>query len=211
MTYDTKRDRGGLSESDRELLAGEADFQYQTSEDKARRRVKDRIRNTLLDFPLILDCLADDDLEDILTSSEGQSQRDLERSLASMIGLVYLAARDGDLGFEEFLSWGIQQAVTRDHGGIPNVFVDVEFDLDVEVQLENFKKADIERAIDRIEAGEADALREQERAEVLDLAIAEGLIDTDALREADLERYGTGVSEPWSSDPDPDDSNASEE
>ena len=193
MTQDQDRGRGGLTPEDRAFLSGETEYQYQQSEVNTRRRIRERVRNTLLDFPLLLYYLADDDFEQMIDSFEGMTQRrELKRALASMVGFVYFESLTGDRGFEYYIARGIERAEDRRHQEVANVHAEVN-NLDVTLTLDSFSKPDFDRTLERIESGDLDSLTGRERAEILKVLVGADMIDTDALREANLKRYGTGV------------------
>lgn len=107
---DGERDRGILSPADRAYLRGEADLASVQSERNARARIRDRVRDGLLDFELLVEHLSERDrglvFEERL-DAEGTAAFD---ALVSAVAFLYAGVGDTDLTFETVLSEGVNLA-----------------------------------------------------------------------------------------------------
>lgn len=108
------RDRGILSQADREYLRGETTFATQQSERNARARIRDRIYNAILDFEYLVEHLEDRDRELVFEKRfENMDGTDALDAMVSAMAFLYLATGDTDLEFESVLSEGINVAEAK--------------------------------------------------------------------------------------------------
>jgi len=106
-----ERDRGILSESDRNYLRGETTLGSVQSERNTRARIRDRAYDGLLDFELLVDRLDDHDRRLVFENrSEGTETFD---ALVSAVAFIYQATSDTGLDFETVLKEGINVAEAK--------------------------------------------------------------------------------------------------
>lgn len=92
-----RRDRGIISHDDRRYLKGLSDMEYASSERKARMRIRNRIRDALLDFSILMENLETRDREQVFFRSENMGRdfsHDLEDALVDAVALFYLGLSD---------------------------------------------------------------------------------------------------------------------
>lgn len=147
---DLERDRGFLTDADRELLITKGqNLGSDQSRRNARRRVRDRTRNAIIDFDILARHLAPEDRRQIFEESEDEWQRPFQAGQKAMIEFLYtgLAETDPEMDFETILRSGVHDAVLEDTPS-PAV-VNVTFDVETEVQY------DIDSAREKFEGGDA--------------------------------------------------------
>jgi len=77
MPENTRADpRGCLTQTDREYLRGEKEYDRKTSESHRKAAIRDRIQETLYDFSLLLEHLPDDQLQKTLTGETFTAEED---------------------------------------------------------------------------------------------------------------------------------------
>lgn len=130
----TDRDRGIITENDREWLAGEREYSNKGGRWKVKNRVKDRLLEATRDFEY-LERMPDDDRREVFqeerTDSATYRQYDLEDeisdSVLAAVGFYLRTADDADIPPEEFLEGAFQR-------GLPGV---AEANVAVDLRDEN--------------------------------------------------------------------------
>lgn len=137
---DRDRDRGILTPTDREFLLGESEIESKSqSERNARARIRKRLRNAVLDFPILLEHLEDRDLKQVFDPDVLWHEIDV--AIPAGIGLLYL---DDEEVFETRVLHGIKSAEIRKG-----------YDADVTVDIEVDRELSIDRLAERVaEAGD---------------------------------------------------------
>lgn len=141
--YDVERDRGILTQADREYLVGEKEFEYQQSEINTRRRIRERILEGLRDLELVVNELSEQDEENLRDELD-----EIERFLGTVpaVRLVYsLVGHDIDQ-FEDVVSTAIFDA----ERGRDASSGEVE---DVDVTINVSRSPDVDRIYTRFEEG----------------------------------------------------------
>lgn len=132
---DSERGRGILGRSDRKFLVGDSDIEPKSqSERNARARIRDRLRNAILDFPILLEHLEDRDLEQVLQPDV--LYNDVTAAIPAAIGLLYL---DDEEVFQTRVQQGIKKAEVRKG-----------WDADVTVDIDVERKTSVEDLADRV-------------------------------------------------------------
>ncbi|MFA9503249.1 hypothetical protein ACERIM_10755 [Natrinema sp. H-ect1] len=116
------RPSGLLTYDDREYLFGQKDLEEHV-EAQSRQRLRDRIRNGLLDFELLLGCLDEQEIETIFSDMTPPPAPNQSRGIevydgaAFTIGFLYHAiSTQTSVDFEEIVEKGIEQASSyREH------------------------------------------------------------------------------------------------
>lgn len=111
------RDRGVLTDSDREYLrlSNEERFEEYSAPARSQRwsAIRDRVSNAILDYPLLADELEDDRLEDIVDDvidAEADVPGGLVEGLKAQARFVYRVSRAANLKGEELIEDAIDEA-----------------------------------------------------------------------------------------------------
>lgn len=110
------RDRGILTPADRRVLVGKADFPPgSNSMRKARQRIRDRIRDSMLDFYILLNYLEERDLKLAFNQSgpEPVSYDDVISVFPAAIGFLYAASIANPKVDESTFATRVQQGITN--------------------------------------------------------------------------------------------------
>lgn len=114
----TARDRGIITENDREWLAGEREYSNKGGRWKVKNRVKDRLLEATRDFEY-LERMPDDDRREVFRQERDDSatyrQYDLDDeisdSVLAAVGFYLRTADDADIPPEEFLEGAFQRGL----------------------------------------------------------------------------------------------------
>jgi len=129
-----------LTEADRRYLRGEEQFDNENTENAKRHRIRERIRNGILDFSVVRSELERSDARMVYDTDN----RDvLDDAMIDALAFLYL----GSDGFEKMIGEGIERAVEEyTEFSMPGVRVRIHIDDKDEVPLEEI--------IDMITSGE---------------------------------------------------------
>lgn len=131
---DPERDRGILTQADRELLLDDKELQPQ-SEREARQRIRNRLENALLDIQLLHRRIRESDRESVADSTIPDSDEGnllLMENLAFMFRLVMDTSGDMDRSLVRYKE-GNQDAVESELRRVEkNVLIDVEVSIDID-------------------------------------------------------------------------------
>lgn len=128
-----------LTPTNREYLRGEKELDG-AAERALRSRIRKRIQAGLRDFSIILDRLADDDLDKVFSESvetRGGSQMPISDTISRVIAVLYLGLPRGDDDPRKpdddpvatVIATGIERALTRRGGAVASVSVEVDVEL----------------------------------------------------------------------------------
>lgn len=154
MNTDADRERGLLSPADRAYLLGEREMSHDQSRRNAEARIRNRIRDGILDFDLLLHTLAAKDREQVF--ADVHTDDELLDGLRAMIAFAYVGAREQGLPFEEVLVPAVrssEEAIAAKRAGA-TVSVDVAFD------VETTEADTIDGVVARLESGDPVTPRE---------------------------------------------------
>lgn len=139
---ETDRTRGLFTESDRQFLLGEKEYEYEQSSINKRRDIRNRIHHTFLDFKF-LRYLSESERDKLFSELD---LREVHEGVSDLIAFVY-AGTDGNVhAIEEIVKSGLSKAEVGGFagykGGVRNVEVDIEltFEHDVEEIYKRFKQ-----------------------------------------------------------------------
>lgn len=141
-----ERPRGILSPADRRFLRGEADLRSDQSAYDARYRIRQRLRDALLDFSLLFESLDDRDRTQVF------EDEDLAGAIVDAVAFLYQGAGEGDRPREVLFTEGLQRAERRRTGGQPTAHVEVA----------TVDGDELERIVESVEAGRFHELSESE-------------------------------------------------
>jgi hypothetical protein len=138
----TDRKRGLFTESDRQFLLGNKEYEHQQSSINKRRDIRNRIHHTFLDFQF-LRYLSESERDKLFSEIES---RELHHSVSDLIAFIY-GGTDGNIqAIEEMVKSGLSKAeiggLDGYQGGARNVGVDIEliFEHEVEEIYKRFKQ-----------------------------------------------------------------------
>ena len=163
----TERDRGILTERDRDYLLGEVTYQDQQQQRNRRRHIRNRLKNGIIDFG-ILNRLEPRDRKQIVASlndSSIESQKDIKsesdlltEGLIGAIRFLYLLSYDADLPFEDILQQGVRKGEKERTGRLVSG-VDLEINYSQTSPNESNERALGELAGQSLSSEEKDAVR----------------------------------------------------
>jgi len=161
----TDRDRGVLTEADREYLRGEKELS-EGSEFNTKRRIRRRVKNALLDFSILFDHLDQEERRKIFTSAEEEREPFIE-ALSAFFAFVYRETYPTTHipSFKYFLKEGIRRA-ERDMAGTDLHEVDVKFD----VTPISINSIDLDDVAHKVRFGKWEELSEVEMRHFLKVA-----------------------------------------
>ncbi|WP_049928532.1 hypothetical protein [Halopiger goleimassiliensis] len=144
-----ERDRGILTPADRAYLRGETQLASDQSERNARSRIRNRVRESIRDFEVLIEHLPERDrrlvFEKQFDELDGPAAYD---ALVSAIAFLYLGVEDTDFAVEELLGEGINVA-------------EAKRDRSASVTFERtYHSLSTETLLDRLEGGESLSLTE---------------------------------------------------
>ena len=175
LIYDPDRDRGILTPSDREFLLGRKTDYTEHSKKQKRNRIRRRIRNAILDFPIIFDHLDDRDRETVF-DPEDDERAAYTQGIVDMLAFLHLGTMGYSTPFKDMLARGVakgeQELASSDYR-----MVNVYFNVDPVGRI------DADEVIDKLEDGQFDEIADEElRAFVRLLAESKGF-SPDPMRE----------------------------
>lgn len=138
----------GLSRADREYLAsGGETVENEGTDVNTRIRIRERIRESIVDFWLIAEYLSDHDRDLIFRESDDDWDNwELEIGLKSAMQFFYAALENNDfVDFETVLTSAIHDAERRARRGA--ALIEVEFDVEVDEQFH------VQEAYDKFQRG----------------------------------------------------------
>lgn len=146
---------GLLTRSDREWLLGEKTYEDADDERRARLRMRERIRNGLRDFILLVHHLDERDraqlLRDVTTQipdPDEELRHDELGGLCHAIGFLYTIAAEGNLPFDELIELGAHIAI--------GAGFDDQFAVNrVDVTIEDHLSEPVEVALEKLQDGES--------------------------------------------------------
>lgn len=109
-----ERDRGVLSPADRAYLRGERTYGSVQAERNTRARIRQRVYDSLLDFELLVEHLAERDRELVFGDDVAAAGTEGFDALVSAVAFLFDGVERTDLDFETVLREGINLAVARD-------------------------------------------------------------------------------------------------
>ncbi|SDM50543.1 hypothetical protein SAMN04487949_1889 [Halogranum gelatinilyticum] len=174
------RDRGILTPDDRKFLKGKKEFSSEQSERDARYRIRKRVKNSILDFSILLHHLDERDRKQVFSKHMAKSSDDeisseklrefvestmFSQGISDAISLLYLGVSDAGDSFEAVLKEGVAGAEESKGYLVDSVSVDIDV---------SRGKPDMEDLVSKLNSGEP--LSEEEIRAVIN----SGQFDIDA-------------------------------
>lgn len=134
---ESDRDRGLITSENRAFLRGETEYAHEQSAINARRRIRERVRNSVLDFSIVFEHLSEDDLravveevkeEDFSHSGGPQPERTFGQGMVDMVAFAILCADELGTDFETLAGAAIRRYAERMDTQLENVDVNIEVD-----------------------------------------------------------------------------------
>lgn len=129
------RDRGILTPENRAFLRGETEYEYEQSAINARRRIRERVRNSILDFAIVFEYLSEDDLRAVVEEVKEQNpthreqlqpEREFGDGMVDTVAFAGLCASELGSDFETLASAAIRRHAEKVDLRVDTVDVDVE-------------------------------------------------------------------------------------
>lgn len=184
---DADRPRGILTPSDRDFLLGRKTDYTEHSKKQKRNRIRRRVRNAVLDFSILYECLEDRDRKTVFDPDD-ENRDAYTRGITDMLAFLHLGTMGYVTPFKDMLSEGVSKSEQR-LAGSDYRMVQVEFNVDPVGQI------DVDEVIAKIEADEFERITDEElRAFVRLLSMSEEFAPDD-VREGLNERVDEFVAE----------------
>lgn len=182
-----ERDRGMLTDTDRQFLWGVKTYDSKVTRSERRRAIRERVEHTLLDL-FYLTMLDDDQRERVFEAIEGgQEPGELRSAVASLVEFLYLGL-DGDVEwFEETLSHGIHNAERELQDNEKTFYAGASVDAGVDVDIEVTRGYDVGEIEARLRSGRGNTLTPAE----VGVLVREGRVDEEDIW--DLSHGGAGT------------------
>ena len=174
LAYDSERDRGLLTPSDREFLLGRKTDYTDHSKKQKRNRIRRRIRNAILDFSILFEHLDDRDRETIFDPDEPERPA-YTQGIVDVLAFCYLGTIGYSTSFDELLTRGVRRG-EQELAGSEYRMVDVTFEVDTIGQL------DVDDVIDKLEQGRFEELSDQELRAFVRLLAESEQFSADSMR-----------------------------
>lgn len=173
MKSDPERERGILSTKDRQYFSQGAGIEAKSSAERvARARIRKRVYNAILDFKILIDEMEERDRKTVF--SDLPDDGDLHQGIVSELEFIYLALKEQNLDFDEYLEEAVENAEKKIARKESDKRVEVDVDFTVQTNLVFEESRDISDYSDE-EIGEL---------------LMNGEIDGEDAYYSLLERYG---------------------
>lgn len=146
---DPDRPRGLLTPADRRFLQGDVTLGSEQSRYDAHYRIRNRLRNGLLDCPVVLQHLQASDREQVFDPDDDR----IEPAVVDAIAALYLGARSLEADPRRLVEAGVRRAERLDRDGESPV-------LDVGLSVQAAEERDVERIARCLDDGQPHLLDE---------------------------------------------------
>ena len=183
---DAERPRGILTPSDRDFLLGRKTDYTEHSKKQKRNRIRRRVRNAVLDFSILYECLEDRDRRTVFDPDD--ADRDAyTRGITDMLAFLHLGTMGYVTPFKDMLSEGVAKSEQR-LAGSDYRMVTVEFN------VEPVGRIDVDEVIAKIEADEFERITDEELRAFVRLLSMSGELSPEDAREGIKERVDEFVT-----------------
>ena len=169
------RDRGVLTQSDREFLLGRKSGYTEQSRRQKRSRIRRRVRNALLDFTILFEHLDERDRE-MVFDPDDDHQEAYTRGITDVLGFLHLGTMGYYTPFKHMLAEGVNHA-EQALAGSDYRLVNVEFNVDPVGRI------DVDEVVDKLEAERFAELTDEELQAFVRLLGDSDTFSADELRE----------------------------
>jgi hypothetical protein len=185
------RGRGVLTPKDRAFLRGEAEYEAKSnSARRARQRIRDRIRNAVLDFGLIAEVMQDRDRETIFERGANDSLAGFNEGLVGNLQFIHAGVEHGQVSAPTGLTFTelVERAVRRvEYDAMPDALRKLEtvhVDVDVSVDRPSLTSINAERVASAVERGRLDEISDDEARSFLRWLMEADALDAEAAVDA---------------------------
>lgn len=190
-TSEFDRPRGILTNSDREYLAGQKDYEHPQSEANRKQKIRQRTVNAFQDFLLLISLMSEE--ERFKVFNEEIPPNRLTRSLEAMISFLYLGIEKDSSELEKIVETGVYMGENYLKIG---KWSGAAYDVDVSISIE--RHPNLPELVEKLRDGNPDQLSPAEigvlvRSGKLDSRDLEELEDTSLPHSYLMESLG----EPW--------------
>ncbi|WP_435361881.1 hypothetical protein [Haloarchaeobius sp. DFWS5] len=154
LAFAADRGRGILTPSDREYLLGRKTDYTEHSKKQKRNRIRRRLRNAMLDFTILFECLEDRDRETVFNPDD-EDRDAYTRGITDMLAFLHLGTMGYYTPFKDMLAQGVNKA-EQELAGSDYRMVTVDFNVEPVGQI------DVDTVIDKLEFGDFDQLTDEE-------------------------------------------------
>jgi hypothetical protein len=173
---DAERPRGILTPSDRDFLLGRKTDYTEHSKKQKRNRIRRRVRNAILDFSLLYECLEDRDRQTVFDPDD-EDREAYTRGITDMLAFLHLGTMGYVTPFKDMLSEGVAKSEQR-LAGSDYRMVRVDFNVEPVGQI------DVDEVVEKLENDEFAELTDEElRAFVRLLTISDSFSPEEAGEE----------------------------
>ncbi|MFC6954992.1 hypothetical protein [Halorubellus litoreus] len=154
LTYSADRGRGILTPSDREYLLGRKTDYTEHSKKQKRNRIRRRLRNAILDFTILFECLEERDRETVFNPNATDREA-YTQGITDMLAFLHLGTMGYYTPFKDMLAEGVNKA-EQELAGSDYRMVTVDFNVEPVGQI------DVDTVIGKLEDGEFEQLTDEE-------------------------------------------------
>ncbi|QSW99626.1 hypothetical protein [Haloterrigena alkaliphila] len=151
---DADRPRGILTPSDRDFLLGRKTDYTDHSKKQKRNRIRRRVRNAVLDFSILFECMEERDRETVFDPDD-EDRDAYTQGITDMLAFLHLGTMGYHTPFKDMLSEGVGKAEQRLAGSNYRM-VNVEFNVEPVGQI------DVDDVIEKLENEEFAQLTDEE-------------------------------------------------
>jgi hypothetical protein len=175
LTTAPDRDRGVLTQSDREFLLGRKSDYTEQSRRQKRSRIRSRVRNAVLDFSILFEHLDERDRE-MVFDPDDQHREAYTRGITDILAFLHLGTMGYYTPFKHMLSEGVNRA-EQALAGSDYRLVNVEFNVDPVGRI------DVDDVVDKLEDDRFAELTDEELQAFVRLLGESEAFSADDLRE----------------------------
>ncbi|MFB6270017.1 MAG: hypothetical protein ABEH83_08745 [Halobacterium sp.] len=186
LTTAPDRDRGVLTQSDREFLLGRKSDYTEQSRRQKRSRIRSRVRNAVLDFTILFEHLDERDRE-MVFDPDDEHRDAYTRGITDMLAFLHLGTMGYYTPFKHMLSEGVNRA-EQALAGSDYRLVNVEFNVDPVGRI------DVDDVVDKLEDGRFAELTDEELQAFVRLLGESDEFSADELREDLREQMSSFVA-----------------
>ncbi|MCT9098008.1 hypothetical protein [Haloarchaeobius sp. HME9146] len=154
LTYSADRGRGILTPSDREFLLGRKTDYTDHSKKQKRNRIRRRLRNAILDFTILFECLEERDRETVF-NPDAEDREAYTQGITDMLAFLHLGTMGYYTPFKDMLAEGVNKA-EQELAGSDYRMVTVDFNVEPVGQI------DVDAVIDKLEDGDYEQVSDEE-------------------------------------------------
>jgi hypothetical protein len=154
LTTAPERGRGVLTQSDREFLLGRKSDYTEQSRRQKRSRIRERVRNAVLDFSILFEHLDERDREMVFDPDDDHREA-YTRGITDVLAFLHLGTIGYYTPFKHMLAEGVNRA-EQALAGSEYRLVNVEFNVDPVGRI------DVDEVVDKLDDGRFAELTDEE-------------------------------------------------